>query len=61
MDEASGLPKMGEKLGTFVAKALEYAQSNPKFALSYVNIPELKKDLVALNDLTKIAHIAFCG
>jgi hypothetical protein len=53
-DERKELPKMSDKTTPFVEKALEYAESNPEFAPPYMNVPELKIDLNAVYDLTKI-------
>jgi hypothetical protein len=52
--ERQALPKMSDKTTPFVEKCLEYAQTNPQFAPSYMNVGELLIDMKAVNDLTKI-------
>lgn len=47
------LPKMSDKTIPFVDKALDYAQNSPQFAPQYMNVPEMKIDLDALNTLTE--------
>lgn len=47
------LPKMSDKTIPFVDKALDYAQNSPQFAPQYMNVPEMKVDLDALNTLTE--------
>lgn len=53
-DERQTLPKMNEKTVPFVKKVLEYAESHPEFAPSYVSVPELQKDVAAFDTLNKI-------
>jgi hypothetical protein len=52
--ERQTLPKMSDKTTPFVEKCLEYAQTNPQFAPSYMNVGELLIDMKAISDLTKI-------
>jgi hypothetical protein len=55
-DDRKSLPKMNEKTLPFVKKALEYAESHPEFAPSYLSIPELRIDLEAFESLNKISN-----
>ena len=50
-DDRKILPKMIIKTLPFVDKTLDYAQSSPQFASQYMNIPEMKIDIEALNVL----------
>jgi hypothetical protein len=52
--ERKGILKMGDKTIAFVTKTLEYAQSQPQFAPSYMNTPELASDVEVVNGLTSI-------
>lgn len=45
------LPKMSDGTTPFVSKALEYAEDNTSFVPAFVSVPELKKDVTAVNDL----------
>ncbi|MFN0047952.1 MAG: hypothetical protein ACKVOU_02375 [Cytophagales bacterium] len=56
-EERKTIPKMNDKTQPFVEKTLDYAQSNPEFAPSYMNVPELQIDLKAVYDLTSISQI----
>jgi hypothetical protein len=48
------LPKMKDKTSAFVSKALDYAESNPQFAPSYLDIPGLRIDVEAVNMLNNL-------
>ena len=45
---------MNDKSLPFVQKALEYTQTNPEFAPPFINLPELKIDVEAVETLTKL-------
>ncbi len=49
-----GLPKMADGREPFVAKALDFAETNSQFNPPFMDVPELKKDLEAYRDLTPI-------
>ncbi|MEP1096900.1 MAG: hypothetical protein ABJG78_17410 [Cyclobacteriaceae bacterium] len=53
-DKRRVIPKMGDGTEPFVAKALDYAISNPEFAPPYLNVPEMEIDLKAVNDLLDV-------
>ena len=52
--ERKGILKMGDKTIAFVSKALDYAQTQPQFAPSYMNTKELADDVTVANGLTSI-------
>jgi hypothetical protein len=52
--ERKGILKMGDKTIAFVTKALDYAQSQPQFAPSYMNTPDLADDVNVASGLTRI-------
>ncbi len=52
-DERMELPKMSDGSAPFVNKALNYAESNSELAPAYLDIPELKKDVQAVEMLTQ--------
>lgn len=47
------LPKMNDGTAPFVTKALEYANSNSSFVPAFMSTGELKKDVDAVNTLTR--------
>jgi len=46
--------KMGDKSQAFVEKSLEYASTNPTLVPTYLDLPEVKKDLKLFQDLGSI-------
>lgn len=50
-EERMELPKMSDGSTPFVNKALTYAESNPNLAPAYLNVPELRKDVEAVETL----------
>ncbi len=52
-DDRMELPKMSDRSRPFVGKALDYAQDQPDLAPAYLNVPELKKDVEAVEVLTE--------
>lgn len=46
------LPKMSDGNVPFVSKAVEYAENNGAFVPAFMDVPELKKDVAAVNALT---------
>jgi hypothetical protein len=55
-DDRKSLPKMNEKNLPFVKKALEYAETHPEFAPSYLSVAELRIDLEAFEALNRFAR-----
>ncbi len=53
-EERRGLPKMSDRTTPFVEKALDYAQTNPALAPSFLNVQEFKVDLEAVYQLTEL-------
>lgn len=53
-EERQGMVKMGDKTVAFVNKATEYAGQNPDMVPSFLDVPELKKDLNLVNALSTI-------
>ena len=53
IDDRRKLPKMSDGTIPFVQKSLEYAEVNQQFAPAYVDIPEMKKDVEAVSELTQ--------
>jgi hypothetical protein len=51
--ERQQLPKMSDRSVPFVTKVLDYAQSHPEFAPSYLDVAELKKDVDLFNILNR--------
>ena len=56
-DDRRKLPKMSNRTIPFVQKSLEYAETNTQFAPVFVDIPEMKKDVEAVNKLTQYFRI----
>jgi hypothetical protein len=54
--ERKELAKMGDKTIAFVEKSLEYAESNAQIVPPYVNVPELRKDIKASEQLNQVAR-----
>ena len=52
--ERHGILKMGDKTIAFVNKALDYAQTQPQFAPTYMNTKELANDVEVVDGLTRI-------
>jgi hypothetical protein len=52
--QRQGLPKMKDKTTNFVSKALDYAEANPQFAPTYLDIPGLHIDVEAVNILNSL-------
>jgi hypothetical protein len=52
--ERHGILKMGDKTIAFVNKTLDYAQTQPQFAPTYMNTQELANDVEVVNGLTRI-------
>jgi hypothetical protein len=52
--ERKGILKMGDKTIAFVTKTLDYAQTQPQFAPSYMNTTELANDVQVVSGLTRI-------
>ena len=50
-EERQNLPKMKDRTIAFVNKTLGYAASNPEFLPPYLDVPELQKDIDAVNIL----------
>lgn len=46
-EERKSLLKMGDRTIPFVAKMIEYADTEPEIVPNYMDVPELKKDLKA--------------
>src|SRR5262245_16486028 len=55
-EERRELPKMGDKTIAFVQKCLEYAEQNQALVPSFMNVPEMSKDINAATDLLKIMY-----
>ncbi|RIW12413.1 hypothetical protein D0X99_19285 [Algoriphagus lacus] len=55
-DMLDGLPKMSDGREPFVTKALEFAETNPQFNPPFMDVPELKKDVVAYRALTPVFY-----
>lgn len=56
-DQRQQIVKMGPASVPIVNSANMCAQQNPQFVPSFVDSAELNKDVVAVNDLTKIANL----
>ena len=48
------LAKMNDASLPFVQKVMDYATSNPQFVPAYIDLPELKKDVDAVDTLLQI-------
>ncbi|SEG16927.1 hypothetical protein [Algoriphagus boritolerans] len=55
-DMLEGLPRMADGREPFVAKAMDFAETNPQFNPPYLDVPELRKDLQAYRELTPIFY-----
>lgn len=55
-EERRSAVKIGDKTHPFVEKALNYAETVPKFAPPYMNVAELKIDLTAVTELTDMLN-----
>ena len=55
--ERMELPKMSDGSAPFVTKALAYAESTPDLAPAYLDVPELRKDVEAVEMLQEYARI----
>lgn len=53
-EQRQTIPKMGDGTQPFVRKTLAYAESNPEFAPPYMDLPELKKDMDVVRQLTPV-------
>ena len=53
-EERQRIPKMSDATLPFVQKALDYASTNPSFVPAYIDVSELKTDLVAVNVLAEV-------
>ena len=53
-EERRGGLKLGDKSGTFMQKALDYAKNNPSLVPPYLDLIETSKDLTLFNDLTNV-------
>ena len=56
--ERQELPKMGDGTQPFVQKCLDYCQSNPEFAPSYLDFSGLVADMKVYNQLMPIFRLA---
>lgn len=56
-EERMSIPKMSDKTNPFVEKTLDYAQSDPQFAPPYMNVDELKNDMLVHGQLTPLARM----
>ncbi len=50
--QRQALPKMGENRVTFVNKVVDYGASNPQFVPAFMDVPELRRDYEAVEQLT---------
>lgn len=55
-EERHDLFKMSDKSIPFVDKCLKYAETNPEFAPPFINIPEMTKDVEAVDELSPILN-----
>jgi len=53
-EERKRIPKMSDATLPFVQKALDYASTNPSFVPAYIDVSELKVDMVAANTLMEV-------
>jgi hypothetical protein len=52
------LPKMGDKSSAFVAKSLDYAESNASLLPSFIDVSEWRKDNSANTQTTALLRLA---
>lgn len=57
VEERKYLPKMGDKTLATVQKIQSYAQTNPEFLPSYMNLPEFGNDVKLASQLTPILNV----
>ena len=57
VDDRQTLPKMSNKTVSFVNKIKDYVDTNPEFAPSFLDVPELRKDIAAVNALKPLNDI----
>lgn len=50
-EDKKNLAKLGEKSVSFVAKTLQYAESDTEFLPPFIDLPEMKKDWTGFNVL----------
>ena len=55
-EERHDIPKMADKSVAFVTKALNFAESNPKYAPQDLDIPALHNDVQTVSDLHSIEN-----
>lgn len=55
-DERMAVPKMSDKTQPFVDKTLDYAQTDPQFAPPYMDVDELKNDMLVHGQLVPLAR-----
>ena len=55
-EERMAVPKMSDKTEPFVDKTLDYTQSDPQFAPPYMDVDELKNDMLVHGQLVPLAR-----